>query len=29
MIRRICRDAAGFLIFWGVILGALIIVSPQ
>jgi hypothetical protein len=29
MIRQICRDTAGFLIFWGVILGALIIVSPQ
>jgi len=29
MIRQICRDTAGFLLFWGVILGALIIVSPQ
>lgn len=29
MIRRLCRDTAGFLIFWGAILGALIIVSPQ
>lgn len=29
MIRRICRTTAGLLLFWGVILGAIIVVTPQ